>query len=93
MSFLDPFDIGSSLGIGSILDPAGFTLKAMQKGTKSLKKKLMPQIPAAAPATQLVMPEADDAAVAAARRRKVAAMQQRGGRSSTILSTDDRLGG
>ena len=39
------------------------------------------------------MPTPDGDAVAAARRRKIAEMQNRSGRVSTILSSDERLGG
>jgi hypothetical protein len=60
-------------------------------GVVSAAKALMPKAPAIQPPA--VMPTADSEAVQAARRRQAAELQSRSGRASTILSTDDKLGG
>ncbi len=81
--------------MGDLVNTIGGALGAIDPVTKlfngvvGIGKK--PQTPTFAPPA--VMPMADDAAVQAARRRQAAALQQRSGRMSTILSTDDKLGG
>jgi hypothetical protein len=50
-----------------------------------------PSAPAITPPA--VMPTPDDKSIMDAKRRQAAAMQQRSGRQSTILSTDQTLGG
>lgn len=51
-------------------------------------KQMAPQLPKPA-----VMPTPDDTTILAAKRRQAAEIQQRSGRQSTILSTDEKLGG
>jgi len=64
---------------------------------KVVKKVIGGDEPKAAPMPIIkeptVMPVADDEQVKKAKQQEIARQQARGGRASTMLSSDDRLGG
>lgn len=82
---------------------AGATIYSAVQSRKIAKKQMeamqqasqpyVPMTPTGEPEPEPVMPLPDDDQVMAAKRRSLAEQQRRRGRASTILTSEDALGG
>ena len=81
--------ISAVVGVGSTVYAASQQRKAAKQTQQIVQAAPTPQTLEAPP----VMPTADDAAVQAARRRSLAEQVRRRGRASTILTSEEPLGG